>query len=525
MSAVADQGAGSTSPEEGRDKASGAAWIAVAAGTIGALMATLDISIVNAALPTIQGEIGATGSEGTWISTAYLVAEIIMIPLSGWFERVLTLRNFLLIVTVAFAAFSVLCGISNSLDMMIIGRVGQGFTGGAMIPTALTIVSTRLPPDRRPIGVALFGLTAVLGPVLGPLIGGYLTERLSWHYAFFLNVPIAGGLVVLLLFGLETQKARLRDFLNADWIGIVGLALFLGCLTVVLEDGQREQWFESQLIIVLAAVSAVGLALLVIGQLSADEPVIDLGILFQRGFGSVFLLSLVTGAALYGILYLIPQFLAQIPDYNAYQSGTIALISGVPTLMIMPLFPFLVKTLDVRIAIGFGLLIYAVSCYIDTSLTAQSAGSDFYVSQMLRGVGQAFALLFLNQAATSAVPSEQAGDASGLFNAARNLGGSFGLAMISILQEQRSSFHFKRIAETVDVNSVLVQERLAQMTGGDSHAMGAALRTLFMTFQQQALVMTFNDIYFVFALILAASVPLVLLLRPLPKDQGGLSVH
>uniref|UniRef100_UPI0035BBA551 MFS transporter n=1 Tax=Sphingomonas sp. TaxID=28214 RepID=UPI0035BBA551 len=199
------------------------AWLAVAAGTLGALMATLDISIVNSALPVIQGEIGASGTEGTWIATAYLVAEIVIIPMAAWLERMLGLRTFLLIAAGLFTAFSVLCGFSTTLPMMIVGRVGQGFTGGAMIPTAQTIIAQRLPPRQQPIGIAAFGVTAILGPVLGPLVGGWLTETISWHYAFFLNVPICAALVTLLLVGLPHEKAKLHLFREADWFGIAGL--------------------------------------------------------------------------------------------------------------------------------------------------------------------------------------------------------------------------------------------------------------------------------------------------------------
>ena len=184
------------------ERADASAWLAVAAGTIGSFMATLDISIVNAALPTIQGEVGASGTEGTWISTAFLVSEIVMIPLTGWFVRTLGLRTFLLICATLFTAFSVMCGLADSLAMMIAGRIGQGFAGGALIPTALTIVGTRLPPAQQPLGTALFGMTVILGPVIGPLLGGWLTENVSWHYAFFINVPICAGLVALLLLGL-----------------------------------------------------------------------------------------------------------------------------------------------------------------------------------------------------------------------------------------------------------------------------------------------------------------------------------
>ncbi|MEA1672923.1 DHA2 family efflux MFS transporter permease subunit [Nitrospirillum sp. BR 11163] len=332
--------AAAAAPKGNASKADSGAWLAVAAGTIGALMATLDVSIVNAALPLIQGEVGASGSEGTWISTAYLVAEIIMIALAGWFVRMLGLRTFLLIVTTGFVLSSMACGISGNLVQMIMGRVGQGMTGGAMIPTAMTIVSTRLPPSQQPVGIALFGATAVLGPVLGPVIGGYLAENVSWHYAFFLNLPIGLVLLGLLILGLPSEKGDTGQLANADWLGILGLALGLGCLTTLLEEGQRERWFESDMINTLTGVSILGFVLLIAGQFVARRPVIRLSILVgNHSFAAVFAMSLVVGGALYGLLYLIPQYLANVQGYNPEQSGYIAMISGVPTLMLMPFFP------------------------------------------------------------------------------------------------------------------------------------------------------------------------------------------
>lgn len=506
-------------------KADAAAWLAVAAGTIGALMATLDTSIVNAALPTIQGEIGASGSEGTWISTAYLVAEIVIIPLTGWLERIFGLRNFLIACTVLFTGFSILCGVATNLDMMIIGRIGQGLAGGGMIPTALSIVATRLPPDKQPIGVALFGMTAVLGPVVGPLIGGWLTENASWHYLFFINIPIGLGLLVLLFVGLPHENAQPGKILEGDWFGILGLVIGLGCLTVVLEDGQREQWFESSLIVSLSVAAAFGFVLLAIGQLTADRPVIDLSILRQRAFGSVFLMSFAVGGGLYGILYLIPQFLSQVPRYNAEQSGHIVLLSGVPTLMILPFFPLLVRYLDVRIAVALGLLCFGWSCFLDSGLTTEDAGAQFVTSQILRGLGQGFALLFLNQAATSSVPPEQANDASGLFNGARNLGGSFGLALITTLQERLADLHTDRLLESVRGNSVLVQDRINAMGGSNGpDGVRLVLAGLKQTIDAQARVMTFSDLFFVFGIIMLVVIPLVLFLRPLPKG-GPVAMH
>jgi DHA2 family multidrug resistance protein len=488
----------------------GGGWLAVAAGTIGALMATLDTSIVSASLPTIQGEIGASGAEGTWITTAYLVAEIVMIPIAGWLGKIFGLRSFLLIVTVLFTAFSMMCGVSHDLNQMIIGRVGQGFTGGAMIPMALIIVATRLPPSQQPLGIALFGMTAVLGPVLGPVIGGWMTEHISWHYAFFLNLPIGVGLVALLTLGLQGTRARWEMFAEADLPGLAGLALGLGGLTIVLEEGQRELWFESNLIRTLTFVSVVGFALLVAGQFISKTPVIQLRILFQRAFGSVFLLSLTVGAVLYAVFYIIPQFLVRVHGYTAEQSGGVIMVSGIPTMAMLALFPLLVRILDLRIAVGVGLGLFAVSSFLDVGLSPDTAGPEFVVSQLLRGFGQFFALFFLNQAATSAVAHEFAEDASGLFNAARNLGGSIGLSAIGALQDQRTNFHTARLTEAVTANGVLSQDAAAQ------NGVGA----IFQQIEAQAAVMAFADLYWVLGVAIVMMIPLVLLLKPLPKGAG-----
>lgn len=505
-------------------KAGATAWIAVAAGTIGSLMATIDTSVVSASLPTIQGEIGASQTEGTWISTAYLVAEIVMIPLAGWFDRLFGLRSFLMGCTVLFTGFSILCGLSDSLGVMIIGRIGQGFSGGAMIPTALTIVATMLPAAQRSVGIALFGFTAVFGPVAGPILGGWLTENYSWHYAFFINVPLGVGLLGLLLIGLPARKSHLALIAQADWLGIGGLALGLGALTVVLEEGQRERWLESALIDRLIVVSLIGFALLILGQLTARSPVIRLRIILTRAFGSVFLLSLVVGAGLYGVSYMLPQFLSALADYNAFQSGMVTFIIGVPSLLMMTIFPILEKRLDVRVAVAIGLALYGFGCLSNAHLTIDSTGVNFAESLIIIGFGQFFALIFLNSAATSAVEQRFAEDASGLFNAARNLGGSFGLAVIAALRENRTWLHGERLAEGVTGNAPAAQDyvaqTVAQMGMGDPAAgLDATYSRLNTSFQNAGTALAFSDIFFLFGVLMLIAIPLTLLLKPLPK--GG----
>ncbi len=518
--AAAPLNAGTAPPQ----RADLSAWLAVAAGTLGAFMATLDISIVNSALPTIQGEIGASGTEGTWIATAYLVAEIVAIPMAAWLQRVLGLRTFLLMAAGLFTAFSVVCGVATTLMVMIIGRVGQGFFGGVMIPTAQTVIAQRLPPAQQPIGIAAFGVTAIMGPVLGPLIGGWLTENISWHYAFFLNLPVCAILAVLLLVGLRHEPAKWELLREADWRGIVGLTLGLGGLTVFLEDGQREQWFDSSLIRWMAFMTLTGLAFLFWGQAVARRPIIKLKLLLDRQFGSVAIMGLVLGVVLYGTSYVIPQFLATLAGYNALQAGKVVLLSGIPSLVLMTLVPVLLKRIDIRIAVGTGLAIMAGAALLDANLTAASTGNAFTESQLLRGVGQILAMLFLSQAVIRSVPPADAGDASGLFGAARNLGGSLALAGISILQEQRVWLHSRRLEESLNANSLAVQDYLTGL-GRSVGSSDAGLRLLGQQIQSEALTMAYNDIFWVMGMVTLAALPLILFLRPLPQGAPAASVH
>lgn len=513
--------------------ASATDWIAVAAGALGALMATLDISITNSALPQIQGSVGATGTEGTWISTGYLMSEIVMIPLAAWLTRVFGLRNFLVGNAALFTLFSVLCGLSGSLPMLILARIGQGFTGGAMIPTAQTIIRTRLPRHQLPVGMTLFGLIVLLGPLLGPVLGGWLTENASWHWCFFINVPVCAALLALLLLGLPPERTHLDQFIRADWLGIVGLAVGLSTLTVVLEEGQRERWFESSLIVMLSLVSAAGMIMIALSQRYAAKPILRLKLMRNIHYASVIVIVFTVGAGLYCISYLVPQFLALIAGYNAQQSGAIMLLAGVPAFLMMPILPRLITRVDLRVMVILGLLAFAASCLLDISLTAQSVGHDFIGSQLLRGVGQMLCMMPLNQASMATVTREESGDAAGIYNMARNLGGSVGLAVIGTFIDRRNSLHVERLSETLNANSTTLQERLAASTashfaqvGDFAHAQLQAIKELVLTIHQQASVMTFSETFFVLAMALLLCIPLALTLKaPKPPAPGAAPVQ
>ncbi len=504
-----------------------ATWIAVAAGALGALMATLDISITNSALPQIQGAVGATGTEGTWISTGYLMSEIVMIPLAAWLTRVFGLRAFLVGNASLFTLFSIMCGLSTSLPMLVLARIGQGFTGGAMIPTAQTIIRTRLPRHQLPVGMTLFGLIVLLGPLLGPVLGGWLTENASWHWCFFINVPVCAMLLALLLLGLPAQRMHLEEFLRADWLGITGLTIGLSTLTVVLEEGQRERWFESDMIVALSVVAAAGMLLVALSQFLAARPILRLSLLRNANYASVIVIVFTVGAGLYCVSYLVPQFLSLIAGYNAAQSGAVMLLAGLPAFAMMPILPRLLGRLDFRVMVIAGLLCFAGSCMLDVHLTAQSVGHDFTASQLLRGVGQMLCMFPLNQASMAAVTREESGDAAGIYNMARNLGGSVGLAVLGTFIDRRNTLHASRLGETLDANSPLVQDRIATSAashfaqlGDAAHAQLQALKELALQIDRQASVMTFSETFHALGAVLLLCIPLALLLKTPKPGQA-----
>lgn len=502
-----------------------AAWIAVVAGTLAAFMAMLDVSIVNAALPVIQGEIGATQSEGTWVGTAYLVAEVVVMPLTAWLERIFGLRRVLFAGAVVFTVFSVMCGFATDLTTMILGRVGQGLAGGVMIPVGMTIMAKRLPPHQQAIGMSLFASAALLGPILGPVVGGWITENYSWHYAFFINVPICAGLVALVFAGLPPEQGDLSEIGRADWFGVAGMVLGLGGLTVLLEEGHREQWFESSLIWKLAITSVVGFVLVAIGQFRAERPIMQLSLLRKGGFAAVIAMMMVNGAILFATVFIVPQFLAAVPGYNALQAGKILSISGMTAICAALLYPIAIARIDIRILVAFGVILVGLGSWINSSLTMDSDGKVFVISQLLLGFGITYNAIPLQQASISAVSVEDAAEATSMFNIARNVGASFGLAWVATLLDQRLEFHRWRLHESIGANNPETGAALHGMAAQLGGSIDASTRMLDAAVMEQALVMSFNDIFTALAYLSLVILPLVLLLPQIDPERATGMAH
>ena len=508
------------------ERASLADWLAVVAGMIGSLMALVDVSIVNASLPVIQGEIGATPSEGTWVGTAYLIAEIVAIPLVAWFQRLMGMRRMLLVATTFFTFFSVVCGFAADLGTIIAGRVGQGFAGGILIPTSLTIVATRLPPSQQALGLAVAAMAALLGPIAGPLLGGWLTENFNWSLIFLINIPICALQVALILIAIPKSQGDLGELRNADWFGVAGMVIGLGAFTTLLEEGQSEHWFESRLIWQLAIASCIGFCLVAIGQLYSSRPVLKLALLRNRSLGSAIALMGVVGMLIYSTLFITPQFLAAIAGYNALQAGQVAFISGVVAIPTAFIYPLLIKRMDMRVIVAIAVLAASSAAFLASRLTLDSVGVDFLPSQILFGIGTTLSAIPLQQAVISAVSVKDAPEANGLISVSRNLGGSIGLAGIAGYREQRFEFHHWRLHEVLGANDFELQRTLAESAsffGGGVKGLDAAYRAMDAQVMVQALVMTFNDMFLTMSLIGLAVIPAVLLLRPFKTD--GARVH
>ncbi|HWK47383.1 MAG TPA: DHA2 family efflux MFS transporter permease subunit [Stellaceae bacterium] len=517
MTAAAAPPSGPT-PDAAR--ASARDWLAVAGAILGAFTAILDIQITNSSLANIEGALGASSDEGSWVSTAYLMAEILVIPLTGWLSSVIGLRRYLATSTLLFVGFSIACALSTNLNEMILFRAGQGFTGGALIPTAVVIVRSRLPKSQQMIGIALFGLTATFAPAIGPTVGGWLTDNLSWHYIFYLNVLFGPIAAVIQLVALDAAPARWRDFLKGDWIGIGFIAVGLPSLILVLEEGQRKDWFGSPFIVIATLLATIGVMGFVIRELMAERPFINLGVLASRSVGGACILQTVLGAVAYGAIYIIPVYCAQIQGYNAQQIGYVVMWSGLPQLVLFPLMPLLMRVVDARLLVVTGTLFFIASCWINVDLTHDVGMDQLILPQLLRAIGQPLFSIPLSQISAAGLAPRDTADASALSNMMRNLGGSIGIALLSTVIDRREHFHFSMLAEAITVNATRTQERIATLAAGmhahvtdSALARGQALAKLAAQVRREAYVMAYADGFYLVGVCLVLSLGVVAILR------------
>jgi len=502
-------------------------WIAVIGSTLGAFMAVLNIQIVNASLQDIQGGIGTGNDDGGWISTSYLVAEIIVIPLSGWLARVFSVRRYLLVNAVLFLIFSAACALSQNLGQMIVLRAIQGFSGGVLIPMAFTIIITKLPKAKQPVGLALFAISATFAPAIGPTIGGYLTENYGWQYIFYVNALPGVVMLGMLWFSLDPSPMNLALLRQGDWLGIAFMSLGLGSLQTVLEEGNKDDWFGSPFITRLSIITVVSLGLFLWVEFTTPKPLLNLRLLARRNFGFGTLANFLMGIALYGSVFILPEYLALIQGYNSEQIGEVLAWTGFPQLLLIPLVPKLMKRFDPRLVIAVGFALFAASNFMNIYMSNDYAADQLFWPDVIRAFGQALCFAPLSAVASAGIEAENAGSASALFNMSRNLGGAIGIAMLQTFLTKREQFHSNVLNQSVSPLFPAVRQRVSDLTqyfmshgvSDQAEATHKAFVAIGKTVRQQAYIFGFSDTFFLLGLSLVVALLAALLLK---RPSGGM---
>ncbi len=528
VSALPPSYARSESASVDPNRASLTTWIAVLAAMIGSFMAILNIQITNASLLDIEGGIGTGVDNGSWISTSYLIGEIIVIPLTDYLSRVFSFRRYMLASAALFAVFSVACAFAHDLPSMIAMRGLQGFAGGVLIPMAFTLVLTKLPKPQQPIGLAVFALSVTFAPAIGPTIGGYLTENYGWQTIFFVNVLPTIVMVTALYLTLERQPMQLKLLREGDWAGILTMAIGLSALQTVLEEGNKDDWFSSPFILRLAIVALFSLSLFVWIELSIEKPLIRLRLLTRRNFGFGVIAMTMVGFALFGSVYILPAYLGQAQGYNAEQIGAVLAWTGLPQLILIPLVPKLMQRFDTRYVAFTGLAIFAYSCFMNIAMSPDYAGDQLWIPNIVRAIGQAMVLTPLTSVMTGGIAPQEAAAASGISNMFRNLGGAIGTAVLATVITKREQFHSNIIGQSVTLGREEVRNRIAQMTDyfmahgapDPAAARQQAIVALGKTVKHQALVMGFSDTFAVIGVVLILAAIAVALTAKVKASAG-----
>jgi DHA2 family multidrug resistance protein len=493
----------------------------------GMFMSILDIQVVSASLTDIQAGLSASSSEVSWVQTAYLIAEVIAIPLSGFLSRALGTRLLFAISASGFTLASLACGFASTIEEMILWRAIQGFLGAGMIPTVFASAYTVFPRSKFHIVGPIIGLVATLAPTIGPTVGGIITDAMSWHWLFFINIVpgvcITIGVLALVDFD-QPNFALLERF---DWWGLIFMAGFLGSLEYVLEEGPQYEWMQDTSVAICALVGGVSMIAFFWRVLTAEEPIVDIRTFSDRNFAVGCLISFCIGIGLYGLTYIYPRYLSEVRGYSALMIGETMFISGATMFVTAPIVGRLMLRFDMRYIIAAGLIIFALGAYQMTWITRDYDFYELMVPQILRGIGMMLAMVPTNTVSLGTLPPDRVKNASGLFNLTRNLGGAVGLAVINEVLNDRTDLHISRLQERVNWGNASAVETLNNFTQrlqgmGDAALM--AMKQLSQIVHRQAVVMGYGDAFFMLTVFYLSLSVLVLLLKK-PASASAEPAH
>jgi DHA2 family multidrug resistance protein len=500
-------------------------WIVAITVMLPTLIEIVDTSVVNVSLDNIRGSLSAGIDESTWIITSYLVSNAIIIPITAWLSRFFGRKNYLIFSISLFTFSSFMCGSAWNLKSLIFFRVLQGAGGGALQPISQAILLETFPPHQHGMAMAIFGIGIMFGPIIGPLLGGWITDNWSWHWIFYINVPI--GIVSILMAWLIIVNPPYmeRMKMKIDYWGLFFLAVGLGCLQVVLDKGEREDWFSSQLIIWLSFISVSSLILFVILEFSTENPIVNLRTFRNISFSSGNLIMFFAFFNLFGSIVLLPIYLETLMGYTAFLAGLALGPGGIATMIAMPIAGTLVNRINPKAIIAFGIAVAAYSVYLMSKFSLLADFSAVFWPRVVLGVGMGFLFVPLTTVTMSTIKKEEMGNATAIFNLLRNLGGSFGVAFVTTLLARRAQIHQVHLVEhltPLDRNlqralpqiSQMLQERGFLPTLLDQGSLG----TIYHQLVREASMLAFNDAFYLLFFMMMLILPLVLLMK---KGKGG----
>lgn len=511
-------------------------WLIAATVMLATFMEVLDTSVANVALPHIAGNLSASVDESTWVLTSYLVSNAIVLPLTGWFSTLFGRKRFYIGCVVLFTISSLLCGLSLSLPMLVVFRVIQGAGGGGLQPISQAILVDSFPRSKQGMAMAVYGMGVVVAPTIGPTLGGWITDSFSWRWIFFLNVPV-GILAVIMTTLLIADppfiiRKTFKQGLKIDFIGLGLLSVGLGLMQIVLDKGERDDWFGSHFILWATVIAIVALVGMVLWELHTDHPVIELRLLAERNFVISTLMMYALGVVLYGTTVLLPILLQTLMGYTAMQSGLVLLPGGAILILILPAVGWLLARFEARWLVIFGLVVASIGLFQLSHFTLDvSIGTPTY-DWIISRAGVAFLFVPINVMAFYYVPKEKTNDATGLINLARNIGGSMGISFVTTMLDRRAQFHQARLVGNLQPGSHAYQAALANLVhiltarGVDAaHAMAQAQAMIYQGMQRQASMLSFVDNFWLMGMICLGVIPLMFLMRRTMPRKTRVAVH
>lgn len=507
-------------------------WIVAIAVMFATFMEVLDTTVVNVSLPHIAGNLSATIDESTWVLTSYLVANAIVLPMTGWLARTFGRKRLLMTSVTGFTISSLLCGIAPNLPLLVLFRLIQGATGGAMQPLSQAVLLEAFPPADRGKAMGFWGLGIVVAPILGPVLGGWLTDTYSWRWVFYINLPVGVvSLVMTKLYVFDPPYLR-QGTVKVDYWGIGLLALWIGSLQIALDLGQQRDWFSSRFITALVAVAAIGVVAFIFRQLYAGEPIVDLRVFRNRTYSTGVFLMTTLGFVLYGSLVLLPIMLQTLLGYPSLQAGIAMAPRGLGSMLGMPIVGLLIGRIDARKLVAVGLVAGAVTLMWLGQLNLDAGYWDIFWPQFFQGIGLSALFVPLTTISMDAIPRERMGNATSLFNLMRNLGGSVGIAVTATLLSRQQQAYVNVLGANVDAYSPTARAsfeaaRSAFLARGAdiTTATQRAYASLFGTVQQQASMVSFVLLFRLLGVIFLLLLPLILLMKRPRSRSGPVGAH